>query len=164
MSLHITKLTNWSVHPVTTHISLGICPVWSVFFAVCMKKAWVLSYPLSAQRRLWSDWGMPRLIWIFAGCTSFHWFCYAAAHMYKIFISLRLTIFKQFFRYLLREKIDGGCSVGTMDTPLHLALHRALRYEDSGRHEESTQCELNFSCCIIIMMIISPYIKLMIDV
>ena len=25
-------------------------------FAVCMKKAWVLSYPLSAQLRLWSDW------------------------------------------------------------------------------------------------------------
>ena len=26
------------------------------FFAVRMKKAWALSYPLSAQRRLWSDW------------------------------------------------------------------------------------------------------------
>ena len=25
-------------------------------FAVHMKKAWVLSYPVSAQRRLWSDW------------------------------------------------------------------------------------------------------------
>ena len=25
-------------------------------FAVRMKKAWVLSFPLSAQRRLWSDW------------------------------------------------------------------------------------------------------------
>ena len=25
-------------------------------FAVRMKKAWVLSYPLSAKRRLWSDW------------------------------------------------------------------------------------------------------------
>ena len=25
-------------------------------FAVPIKKAWVLSYPLSAQRRLWSDW------------------------------------------------------------------------------------------------------------
>ena len=25
-------------------------------FAVCMKNAWVLSYPLSAQQRLWSDW------------------------------------------------------------------------------------------------------------
>ena len=24
-------------------------------FAVCMKKAWILSYPLSAQRWLWSD-------------------------------------------------------------------------------------------------------------
>ena len=25
-------------------------------FAACMKKLWVPSYPLSAQRRLWSDW------------------------------------------------------------------------------------------------------------
>ena len=25
-------------------------------FAVCLKKARILSYPLSAQRRLWSDW------------------------------------------------------------------------------------------------------------
>ena len=25
-------------------------------FALRMKKAWVLSYPFSAQRRLWSDW------------------------------------------------------------------------------------------------------------
>ena len=25
-------------------------------FAVCMKKAWILSYPLSAHWRLWSDW------------------------------------------------------------------------------------------------------------
>ena len=25
-------------------------------FVVRMKKAWVLSYPLSGQRRLWSDW------------------------------------------------------------------------------------------------------------
>ena len=53
-------------------------------FAVRMKKALVLSYPKSAQRRLWSDWAdaqadlslrcdqtgqMPRLIWIFAGRT-----------------------------------------------------------------------------------------------
>ena len=37
-------------------ISLGIRPVWSSVFAVRMKKDWVLSYPLSAQRRL--------LIWL----------------------------------------------------------------------------------------------------
>ena len=34
-----------------TQISLGIR-----VFAVCMKKVWVLSDPLSAQRRFWSDW------------------------------------------------------------------------------------------------------------
>ena len=38
-----------------TFALLDIRPVWSVF-AVRMKKVWVLSYPLSAQRRLWSDW------------------------------------------------------------------------------------------------------------
>ena len=43
------------MRPAKTQISLGICLVWSVF-VVGMKKAWVLSYPLSAQRRLWSDW------------------------------------------------------------------------------------------------------------
>ena len=32
-----------------------IRPVWSVF-AVRKKKTWALSYPLSAQRKLWSDW------------------------------------------------------------------------------------------------------------
>ena len=31
--------------------------IWLIrVFAVHMKKSWVLSYPLSAQRRLWSDW------------------------------------------------------------------------------------------------------------
>ena len=55
MSRLTTKPTKWHVRPAKTQISLGIHPVWSVF-AVRMKKAWVLSYPLSAQRRLWSDW------------------------------------------------------------------------------------------------------------
>ena len=39
-------------------------------FAVCMRKAWVLSYSLSIQRRL------IRLI-----AQSFCWFCHEAAHM-----------------------------------------------------------------------------------
>ena len=38
-------------------------------FAVRMKKAWVHSYPLSAQQRLWSDWADARLIWVFTGHT-----------------------------------------------------------------------------------------------
>ena len=51
MSHLMTKTTKWHVRPPKTQISLSICPVWSVF-TVRMKKAWVLSYPLSAQRRL----------------------------------------------------------------------------------------------------------------
>ena len=38
-------------------------------FAVRMKKAWVLSYPLSAQQRLWSDCANAQVIWVFAGLT-----------------------------------------------------------------------------------------------
>ena len=49
------KTNKVTVCPAKTPISLGICPVWSVF-SVCMKKARILSYPLSAQRTLWLDW------------------------------------------------------------------------------------------------------------
>ena len=52
------KTNNVVVRPAKTQISLGICPVWSVF-AVRMKKAWVLSYPLSAQWRLIRLGGCP---------------------------------------------------------------------------------------------------------
>ena len=51
-------------------------------FAVCMKKAWVLSYPLSAQRRLWSDWADAQsdlsLRWAHMPLC---WFCHEAAHL-----------------------------------------------------------------------------------
>ena len=49
-------------------------------FAVHMKKAWVLSYPLSAQRRLWSDWADAQadlsLRWAH---MPFCWFCHEVA-------------------------------------------------------------------------------------
>ena len=50
-------------------------------FAVCMKKARVLSYPLSTQRRLWSDWADTQadlsLHWAHMPVC---WFCHEAAH------------------------------------------------------------------------------------
>ena len=49
------KPTKWPVRPAKTQISLGIHPVGSVF-PEYMKKPWVLSYPLIAQQKLWSDW------------------------------------------------------------------------------------------------------------
>ena len=52
--------------------------------AVRMKKAWVLSYPLSAQRRLWSDWVDAQadlsLRWAH---MPFCWFCHEVAHLLR---------------------------------------------------------------------------------
>ena len=83
------KTNKVSVRPAKTQISLGIHPVWSVF-AVCMKKAKVLSYPLSAQRRLirlgrCPGWPEPLL-----GAHSLCWFCHVAAHFLFLFMSITI--------------------------------------------------------------------------
>ena len=49
LSRHTAKPAKWHVRQVKTQIILGIHPVWS-------EKSWVRDYPLSVQRRLWSDW------------------------------------------------------------------------------------------------------------
>ena len=51
-------------------------------FAVRMKKAWVLSYPLSVKRRLWSDWAdaQPDLSLCWAH-RPLCWFCREAAQI-----------------------------------------------------------------------------------
>ena len=77
----VTKPTKWHVRPTKTPISLSIPPVWSVF-TVRLKKARLLSYSLSAQRRLWSDWADAQadlsLRWAH---MPFCWFCHDAAHV-----------------------------------------------------------------------------------
>ena len=80
MSRVMLKSTKWTVRPVKTQISLGICPVWSVF-AVRMKH-WVLGYPKSTQWRVWSDRADAQadlsLRW---AQRSFCWFGHEAAHI-----------------------------------------------------------------------------------
>ena len=49
--IYDTRMSQHMAKPTKRHV----CPVWSEF-AVRMKKAGVLCYPLSAQPRLWSDW------------------------------------------------------------------------------------------------------------
>ena len=66
MSRILTKPTKWHVHPATTQISLGICPVWSVF------ALWVAKDPsfLQVDSKDSDQTGqMPRLIWVFARRT-----------------------------------------------------------------------------------------------
>ena len=74
----MTKLTKWHVRQAKIQISLGICPVWSVF-AVRMKKPCILSYPLSAQWRLIILGGCPDWSESLLGAQSFCWFCHEAA-------------------------------------------------------------------------------------
>ena len=57
---------------------LSIRPVWSVF-AVRIKKAWVLSYPLSAQWRLIRLGGCPGWSESSLDAKSLCWFCHVAA-------------------------------------------------------------------------------------
>ena len=61
---------------------LGHPPSLIRVFAVHLKKAWVLSYPLSTLRRLWSDWADAqanlRPHWAH---MPFRWFCHDAAHI-----------------------------------------------------------------------------------
>ena len=59
------KTNKMSVRPAKTQISLGIRIV-----AVHMKKAWVLSYPLSASKYSDQTGQMPRLIWDFVGAHA----------------------------------------------------------------------------------------------
>ena len=87
----------------------GHTPSLNRVFALRMKKAWVLGYPMSAQRRLWSDWGWcPGWSESSLGTHSFCWFCQVAAH----FMSL-----------LLKRQQQRGqwwqcmCTVAVLDSP-----------------------------------------------
>ena len=79
MSHSTIKPAKWSVCQGKTRISLGIHPVRSVF-TVCMKKPWVLSYPLSTQRRLirlgrcegWSESSLAAQVILLVCCKLAH--------------------------------------------------------------------------------------------
>ena len=105
MSRDMTKPTKW-VCAQWWEISLGIRPVWSVFF-VRMKKPWVHSYPLSAQRRLWSDWADAQADLSSLGEHSFCWFCHVAAHyILKISISFHCFLSLDKYEWLLFHNLN----------------------------------------------------------
>ena len=80
LSQQITKQTKWHAYPANTQISLGIH----------MKNAWVLSYPLSAQQRLWSVWADAQadlsLCWAHMPfcCFYMRWFIFLHLRTYLI--------------------------------------------------------------------------------
>ena len=73
MSHLMTKPTKWSVRPVKTQTSLGICPVWSE----SLLSVWRKLGSLVTQWRLWCRLGgCPGWSESSLGAQSFCWFCH----------------------------------------------------------------------------------------
>ena len=66
--------------------------------AIHMKKSLVRSYPLSSQRRLWSDWADTQAdLSLCLSHRSFCWFCYAVAHLISQHKFYRCEVFANIF-------------------------------------------------------------------
>ena len=61
--------TKWHVRPAKTRISLGICPVWSESLLSTWRKLGSLATHWEHSEDSDQTGRMPRLIWVFAGCT-----------------------------------------------------------------------------------------------
>ena len=66
LSSSMTELTKWPVHPAKTQISLGICPVWSVFAVRFMGCEGPILSSGDSEDSNHTGW-MPRRIWVFTG-------------------------------------------------------------------------------------------------
>ena len=74
---------------------------WHRVFAVCMKKAWVLSYPWAHRLGGCPGWSESSL-----GAQSFCWFYHVVAHIESCFFTWFLTDYRMYskFIWLLKEK------------------------------------------------------------
>ena len=66
----MTKPTKWFVHPAKTPISLGIRPVWSEASLSTWRKLGSLATHSAHSGDSDQTGRMPRLIWVFPGCTD----------------------------------------------------------------------------------------------
>ena len=69
MSRLMTKPTKWHVQPAKTRISLGIRPVWSECSLSMWRKFGFLATHWAQSKDSDQTGQMPRLIWVFAGCS-----------------------------------------------------------------------------------------------
>ena len=86
MSRLMTKPTKWLVHPAKTQITLGVRPDWSES-SLCAH--WVAKDPmfLHAKSEDSDQTGqMPRLIWVFVGCTC-HFVCFVMRRLRFYFVA-----------------------------------------------------------------------------
>ena len=94
-------------------------------FTVCMTKAWVLNYPLSAQWRLWSDWAdaQPdlRLRWAH---MPFSCFCHEEAQMSNSIHPQLYDIWQNQQNVMCtQQKLRSAWASAQSDQSLHCALN-----------------------------------------
>ena len=75
------KTNKMTVCPGKIQISLGIHPVWSESSLFDWRNLGSLTSHWVHREDSDQTGRMPRLIWVFAGCTSFCWLCQVAAHL-----------------------------------------------------------------------------------
>ena len=92
-------------------------------FAVHMKKAWVLSYPLSAQRRIWSDWADAQadlsLCWVHSHFVGF------------VMRQLKCTLSNLFFQ-LYCKHIEPSHEIMVLFVLCKLILQKCMRSHSVG--------------------------------
>ena len=93
-------------------------------FAVRMKKAWVLSYPLSIQRRLTRLGGCPGWSESSLGAHSFCWFCHVVAQFVKPSFSLSHVMRKPVLAICEQQRCRSACSYVESDQHLCCSLSR----------------------------------------
>ena len=92
LSRCMTKQTIWPVRPAKTQVSLGIHPVWSEFSLCSQWVAKDLKFLHVDSEDSDQTGRIPRLVWVFAGCTGntvgfvmrrliWFWFCHEAAYL-----------------------------------------------------------------------------------
>ena len=78
------KPTKWHKRRAKTQISLGIRPVWSVSLLSSWRKLGSLATHWVHSKDSVQTGQMPRLIWVFAGCTVILLVCHTAAHLERV--------------------------------------------------------------------------------
>ena len=127
MSRLVTKPAKWHVRPAKTQISLGIHPSSLIrVFAVRMKKAQVLSYPLRAQQRLWSDWADAQADLSLRWAHRPHcWFCHEAAHI-VLKDSLSQPLWKPYLSHKWTTNAQTSLRICTVSPEPSLFAHTIL--------------------------------------
>ena len=90
-----------AVHPAKTQISLGIPQSLVSIFADHMKKAWVLSYPLSTQRKLWVFAGRTPILLVLScrGPFGVNHSCFTSLKHFLCTMNVRRRIWKWNFSF-----------------------------------------------------------------